>query len=89
MGYLKKIVHLENQVKIFQNIHLKNNDKLKGYEKKSNQINSGKKDVDIQKQKVRDLTKEKKNWRMNRKLRIKCHRNFGENQENSRNKTIR
>lgn len=58
MAYLKKIEHLENQVKTFQNIHLKNNDKLKGYEEKGKEINSRKKDVDIQKQKVRDLTKE-------------------------------
>ena len=56
MAYLKKIEHLENQVKTFQNIHLKNNDKLKGYGKKGRVINSRKKDVEIQKQKVRDLT---------------------------------
>ena len=56
MTYPKKIEHLENQVKTFQNIHLKNNDKLKGYGKKGRVINSRKKDVEIQKQKVRDLT---------------------------------
>ena len=56
MTYPNKIEHLENQVKTFQNIHLKNNDKLKGYGKKGRVINSRKKDVEIQKQKVRDLT---------------------------------
>ena len=57
MVYVKKIEQLENAVKNFKNIHLKNNDKLKGCGKNDKEINSRKKDVEIQKQKVRDLTK--------------------------------
>ena len=57
MVYLKKIEQLENEVKNFNNIHLKNNEKLKGCGKNDKEINSRKKDVEIQKQKVRDLTK--------------------------------
>ena len=57
MTYLKKIEHLENQVKNFKNRHLKNNGKVKGSRKNDKEINSRKKGVEIQKQKVRDLIK--------------------------------
>ena len=57
MTYLKKIEHLENQVKNFKNRHLKSNGKVKGSRKNDKEINSRKKGVEIQKQKVRDLIK--------------------------------
>ena len=57
LAYLKKIEHLKKEVKNFKNIHLKYNDKVKGCGKNDKEINSWKKDVEIQKQKVRGLTK--------------------------------
>ena len=57
MAYLKKIEHLENQVKNFKNLHLKYIYKVKGCGKNDKEINSPKKDVEIQKQKVKDLTR--------------------------------
>ena len=58
MAYVKNIEHHEKQVKNFKNIHLKN--KAKGCGKNDKEINSRKKDVEIQKQKVRNLTKKMK-----------------------------
>ena len=58
LAYVKNIEHHEKQVKNFKNIHLKN--KAKGCGKNDKEINSRKKDVEIQKQKVRNLTKKMK-----------------------------
>ena len=57
LAYLKKIEHLKKQVKNFKYKHLKYNDKVKRCGKNDKEINAWKKDVEIQKQKVRDLTK--------------------------------
>ena len=54
--YLKRIDHLENQLKNLKNVSLKNTDKIKSRGNIDKEINSRKKELEIQKLKVRELT---------------------------------
>ena len=54
--YLKRIDHLENQLKNLNNVSLKNKDKIKSRGNIDKEINSRKKELEIQKLKVRELT---------------------------------
>ena len=76
LAYLKRKEHLEKQVKNFKNVHLKYNDKVKGCGKNDKQINAWKKDVEIQKQKVRDLTKKIKKLQDGQKIKDEMSQNL-------------
>ena len=54
--YLKRIDHLEIQLKSLKNVSLKNKDKIKSRGNIDKEINSRKKELEIQKLKVKELT---------------------------------